>query len=124
MSLKRASYIDAEGRKKVVLIPEEAGQEQVEMGIPVGPPSLADLNLPEELEVRLNNELVNRGILTPIEALRNRTEISLAIQSALKLDVDKIIKMYTGPDFKNAKPARELTVASNGSNPRQQRRRR
>ena len=125
MSLKRASWTDPEGRKKVVLIPEES--DQPEMGIPVGPPPLTDLDLPLELEVRLNNELVNRGIITPVEALRNRAEISLAIQSALKLSVDRIIQMYTGPDFKNAKPAREPVVSTNGSIPRpqqQQRRRR
>lgn len=122
MSLKRASWIDTEGRKKVVLIPEES--DQPEMGIPVGPPPLTDLGLPLELEVRLNNELVNRGILTPVEALKNRAEISLAIQSALKLDVDRIIQMYTGPDFKNAKPAREHVIVSNGSRPQQPQRRR
>ena len=122
MSLKRASYVDIEGRKKVVLIPEES--DQPEMGIPVGPPDLTELNLPLELEVRLNNELVNRGILTPIEALKNRAEISLAIQSTIKLDVDRIIQAYTGPDYKNAKPAREPMVTSNGSSPRPQRRRR
>lgn len=124
MSLKRASYIDPEGRKKVVLIPEESNE--AEIGIPVGPPPLSELGLPLELEVRLNNELVNRGIITAIDALKNRTEISLAIQSTLKLDVDRIIQMYTGPDFQNAKPAREPVIASNGSVPRpqQQRRRR
>lgn len=122
MSLKRASWIDPEGRKKVVLIPEES--DQPEMGIPVGPPPLTELDLPLELEVRLNNELVNRGILTPAEALKNRAEISLAIQSALKLDVDRIIQMYTGPDFKNAKPAREPVINTNGFRPQQQQRRR
>lgn len=122
MSLKRASWIDPEGRKKIVLIPEES--DQAEMGIPIGPPALTELGLPLELEVRLNNELVNRGILTPVEALRNRAEISLAIQSALKLDVDKVVLMYIGSDYKNAKPAREPVVVSNGTRPQQQQRRR
>ena len=122
MSLKRAEYKDAEGRKKVVLIPEES--DQAEMGIPVGPPDLTELGLPLELEVRLNNELANRGILTAVDALKNRVEISLAIQSVLKLDADRIINVYTGPDFTNAKPAREPVVTSNGSIPQPQRRRR
>ena len=122
MSLKRASWIDPEGRKKVVLIPEES--DQAEMGIPVGPPDLTGLDLPLELEVRLNNELVNRGIITDIDAIRNRNEISLAIQSVLKLDVDRVLNAYLPPDFKNAKQAREPVVISNGSQPQQQRRRR
>ena len=124
MSLKRSSWIDPEGRKKIVLIPEESGEDQAEMGIPVGPPSFAELELPTEIEVRLNNELANRGILTTVDALKNRAEISLAIQSALKVDVDRIIQMYTGPEFKNAKPAREPVVISNGSQPQQARHRR
>lgn len=121
MSLKRTSWTDSDGRKKVVLIPEES--DQAEMGIPVGPPSLAELGLPLELEVRLNNELANRGILTATDALRGRAEISLAIQSVLKLDADRIIQVYVGPDFKNAKPAREPVVVNPGPQPQQRRRR-
>lgn len=121
MSLKRASWTDPEGRKKVVLIPEES--DQAEMGIPVGPPDLTKLGLPLELEVRLNNELVNRGIITDIDALRNRSEISLAIQSALKLDANRVLDMYLPEGFQNAKPAREPVVTSNGNQPQQRRRR-
>ena len=124
MSLKRASWTDSEGRRKFVLIPEEAGEEQAEMGIPVGPPSLAELNLPIELEVRLNNELASRGILTAVDALKGRAEILQAIQSAIKVDVDRVLQMYVGSDFQNAKPAREPVAVSNGSQPQQQRRRR
>lgn len=124
MSLKRASWKDSDGRIKVVLIPEDAGEEQAEMGIPLGPPSLLGLNLPEEIEIRLNNELANRGILTANEALRNRQEIMSAIQSALKLDIDRVIGMYVGSDFSNAKPAREPVVATSRPPVQQQRRRR
>ena len=124
MSLKRTSWIDSDGRKKIVLLPDDTGEENAEMGIPLGPPSLAELDLPPELEVRLNNELVNRGIITAVDALKNRAEISLAIQSVLKLDVNRIIQMYTGPDYKNAKPAREPVMNTNGSRPQQQQRRR
>ena len=123
MSLKRASWTDPEGRKRVVLIPE-GREEDAEMGIPVGPPSFAELELPSDMEIRLNNELVNRGILTAADALRSRQEISLAIQSVLRLDVDRVVQMYVGSDFKNAKPAREPSVVVNGSMPQQQRRRR
>lgn len=123
MSLKRASWIDPEGRKRVVLLPEDQGAENAEMGIPVGPPSFAELNLPIEIEVRLNNELVNRNIVTTTDALKNRAEILLAIQWALKVDVDRIIQMYAGSNYKNAKPAREPVVTSNGSIPQQRRRR-
>lgn len=121
MSLKRAEWTDPDGRRKVVLIPEES--DQAEMGIPVGPPPLDELGLPLEIEVRLNNELVNRGILTAVDALRNRAEISLALQSVLKLDADRIVQTYVGPDFRNAKPAREPVVVSNGNQPQQRRRR-
>lgn len=122
MSLKRASWTDSDGRNKVVLIPEDS--DQAEMGIPVGPPPLTELGLPLDIEVRLNNELANRGILTAVDALKNRAEISLAIQSVLKVDTDRIVQAYVGPDFTNAKPAREPVVSVNGPLPQQQRRRR
>lgn len=103
MSLKRVSYTDSDGRKRVVLLPEEYSDDQAEaIGIPVGPPRLDELGLPLELEVRLNNELFHRGILEPNDALRRRPDIMGAIQSALKIDTDAIVTLYVGKDFKNA----------------------
>jgi len=132
MSLKRVMYTDSDGRKRVVLLPEEYSEDQAEaIGIPVGPPRLDELGLPLELEVRLNNELYNRGILEPNDALRKRADIMGAIQSALKIDTDIIVTLYIGKDYRNAssrksveEPKVENVIAKSTSNRQSRTRRR
>jgi hypothetical protein len=102
MSLKSVSYTDVDGRKKMVLLPEGASEKDADRGIPVGPPSLAELNLPTEIEVRLNNELFVRGIILPVDALRKRGEIVNAIQAAFKVDANSVVAAYLGRDYRNA----------------------
>lgn len=116
MALKRADYQDADGRWKAVYLPEEEPKENAEAGIPIGPPSLADLQLPPEVEVRLNNELFYRGILTPIDAIKRRQEISSAIMAALRVDTDRVHTLYVGKDFRAAKAVKqEVKQPVNGS---------
>lgn len=103
MGLQRVIYTDVEGRKKVVLLPVDAPEEEAEKGIPLGPPSLAELNLPTEIEVRLSNELFHRGIILPNDALRKRGEIQMALQAAFRIDVDSIVTQYVGRDYRNAR---------------------
>lgn len=101
MSLKKVIYKDQEGRHKVVLLPEEESEENAAIGVPVGPPDLSELGLPSDMEIRLNNELFYRGILTPQDALKKRAEVSAAIQSVLKLDTERIVVIYAGKDYRN-----------------------
>lgn len=102
MPLKRTEYIDAEGRKKVVLLPEDS-KEDPSIGIPIGPPSLTDLGLPLETEVRLSNELYHRNILTPQDALKHRDEILRAIQATLRIDAEVLLGVYLGNGHENAR---------------------
>ena len=110
MGLKNVSYTDSEGRKKAVLLPEDALEEEAELGIPLGPPNLESLNLPPEIEIRLNNELFNRGIITPNDAIKNRKGIFEAIVSVFKIDGERILAVYMGEDFRNAnqEPAEDV----------------
>jgi hypothetical protein len=101
MGLKNAIYTDDTGRKHSVLLPEGVPEEEAEKGIPLGPPDLTELGLPEEIGVRLHNELFYRGIITGNDALRNRPSIMSAIQSCLKLSVDNVLGIYLGKDYKN-----------------------
>lgn len=103
MSLKRVDYTDQDGRKKAVYLPEDALEEDPASGIPIGPPPLAALELPLEIEVRLNNELYHRNILTGLDALKHRDEIGRALQAALRADLDRVLTMYLGEDFKTAR---------------------
>jgi hypothetical protein len=103
VALQRIIYTDTEGRKKIVLLPAGTPETEAEKGIPVGPPSLAELNLPTDIEVRLNNELFHRNLIEPRDLVRRRQEVLYAIQSALKLDVDSILAVYVGRDYSNAR---------------------
>lgn len=103
MALRRTTYTDEEGRIRAVLLPEGELNINAHMGIPVGPPSLVTLGLPLDVEVRLNNELFYRGILTAQDATRRRPEIVAAIQSAFKVDAEKVVVLYAGRDYRNAK---------------------
>lgn len=106
MALQRFTYTDEKGRKKYVLLPEGASEDEVTMGVPVGPPSLEDLNLPEEIEVRLNNELYHRNIVTLADALKNRAGIVSALQATFKVDAGSIVNVFLGKDYQIASPER------------------
>lgn len=103
MSLKRAVYKDDRGMFRVVMLPDNVSEDEAPHGIPLGPPNLSELGLPEEMEVRLSNELYYRDILTPVDAVKNRAGIASAIQSVLKLDADRIVTLYAGKDYQNAR---------------------
>jgi hypothetical protein len=120
MPLKQVSYKDTDGRYRTVLLPESEPEEFAELrGILIGPPDLSELGLPTDIEVRLNNELYHRGIIDAKSATRNRQEIVYAIQSALKVDADRIIGVYLGRSLENGSKVTEKlsnkTVSNRGS---------
>src|SRR5688572_20078153 len=99
MTLNRRDLQYEEGRKLEFFLPEVA--DDVAKGIPLGPPSLEELELPKEIEIQLHNELFHRGILTGRDALRNRNQLIAAVQSALKVDAERVLQAYVGKDYKN-----------------------
>ncbi len=92
--MKQASYKDEQGRQFATWLPESADDGDAEIGIPLGPPSLEALHLPEELEIRLHNQLFARGIFTHAQAKANKLNVQGAMQAVLKLDVLHIIEIY------------------------------
>lgn len=92
--MKEASYTDEKGRKWATQLPDNAVDVDAEMGIPLGPPSLEGLHLPEELEVRLHNQLFARRIFTHSQAESNKLGIQAAMQAVLKLDILHIVTIY------------------------------
>lgn len=115
--MRQVTYTDPDGRKKMVFLPEEAPESEANKGIPIGPPSLALLGLPIEIEVRLNNELFNRGIITQKDALRSREQITRAVQSVLKVDANNILMQYLGEDYKIAKSERPQVLSPIATRP-------
>lgn len=92
--MKRGSYTDSKGRKFATWLPEDAADVDADMGIPLGPPNLEQLGLPEELEIRLHNQLFARGIFTHAQAEANKLNVQAAMQAVLKLDVLHIVEIY------------------------------
>lgn len=92
--MREVTFTDFDGRKWRRLIPDEAPDEQAEYGIPVGPPPLDRLRLPLALEIRLHNELFNRGLFTERDVRRRSEELPSALRSAIGLDVQKIFECY------------------------------
>lgn len=83
-----------DGRKQKVLIPDNAPDSHAAMGVLVGPPDLDALQLPTALEVRLHNELFNRGLFTRKDVQKRPQEVFAALQSALRVDVAAIANLY------------------------------
>lgn len=91
---KFVNYEDTKGRLSIREIPDDKPLAHARYGVLVGPPDLSSLNLPEEVEVRLNNELFNRGLLTLSDARRRPAELEAALKAALKLDVQALMAAY------------------------------
>lgn len=95
MVLRTAQYEDTEGRRRRVLLPETLTDEEAEMGIPNGPPLLTALQLPADIEVKLHNELFNRGLFTLRDIRKaGRPAIQAALMAALSLDVERVLALY------------------------------
>lgn len=93
--MRQTSYEDAKGRKWAVLLPEDATDADAPMGIPLGPPSLESLDLPEDVEVRLHNQLFERRLFTQADVRARRQDIFGALQATLKVDIARIAALYT-----------------------------
>lgn len=87
-------WSDDDGRRHRVQVPEGCPEDMYPEGIPVGPPSLASLALPLQIEVRLHNQLHSRGLFSARDALRRPGELQAALQAALKLDVQTLQTLF------------------------------
>lgn len=94
--MRSVKFEDSRGRWSVRELPDDAPEEHASYGIVVGPPDLSPLNLPEEVETRLNNELFHRGIITVADVNGRRRELRTAIEAALRLDVETLHALYAG----------------------------
>lgn len=93
--MKDVTVTDIHGRKSVYSIPDDAPEWHGSMGLFKGPPDLEKLDLPIDIEVRINNQLWARGLITENDLKKRPNEIILAIQSALKIDAQKISQLYS-----------------------------
>ncbi len=92
--MKDVDYTDADGRRWRVHAPDGCPPDRYSEGIPVGPPALAALGLPLELEVRLHNVLHARKLFTLRDVLSRPKDVQAALQEALKLDMQRLQTLY------------------------------
>ena len=92
--MKNVRHTDTTGRIWVTSIPDDAPDRHASMGVPVGPPDISGLELPEPLAVRLHNALVERDILTWRQFRRNRQAVLGALKWALRADIQGLEAIY------------------------------
>lgn len=96
VTLRTVEYEDPEGRKWLRGLPDGVPDTQAVIGVPIGPPPLAALGLPLQIEVRLHNQLYARGLYTEREARSKLPDLQSAISSALRVDANELLKVYQG----------------------------
>lgn len=94
--MRQTKFTDSDGRMWARLIPDNAPESHAEMGVPLGPPSLVSLGYPSEVEIRLHNQLYQRGILVARDAA-DVMKIQAAVMAALKIDALAIQQLYLSP---------------------------
>lgn len=92
--MRLTSYVDAEGRRWVVNLPNGVPDSDAHMGLHVGPPPLTALGLPLDIEVRLHNQLFSRGILKLNDAKARRPELFAALQAAYAVDGERLLTLF------------------------------
>lgn len=97
--LKEVDWVDEEGRIWRTLIPQSVSDSEAQRGVPIGPPSLEDLELPLTLEVRLHNQLHARRLFTIKDVKARRRDVVGALLAVFKIDAQRIVGLYL-PDGK------------------------
>lgn len=92
--MRQTSYTDTLGRHWAVLLPDGVPESDARMGLPLGPPPLDDLGLPEETAIRLHNQLFARSIFSLADAKRRREELTAALQAAYAADGERLIELF------------------------------
>ena len=92
--MRKVSYTDRAGRQWATLLPDGIPDSDASTGLPLGPPSLEDLGLPKDIEVRLHNLLFERGIFTFKDAHHRGKELRVSLGVALRVNVNKLMEVY------------------------------
>jgi hypothetical protein len=86
--------IEIDSKKYKATVPDDAPKNLWNAGIIIGPPDLSGLELPPIIEVRLHNELFNRGLITELDVRKRASEVFAALQSALRVDSTRVLEAY------------------------------
>lgn len=92
MPNKQIEYRNKAGLKYLVEIPGDAPDSHASMGRVIGPPDLSGLGLPKAVELRLNNALYDRKLLTRKDI--KPMALFAALQSAYRVDETTLMNLY------------------------------
>lgn len=93
-ALVEVEYVDDDGLKWLVLIPED-DKAHPERGIPVGPPDFRFLELSPDIHKRLHNGMYDRGLIRYSDIKgRGRDQVFAAVQAAYRVDVARVTEAY------------------------------
>jgi hypothetical protein len=92
--LKLVDYEDDMGRMFKVSLPDDVPDSEAELGNPLGPPLLDNLEMPHDMMVKLHNFLFDMGIYTANQARARRQDIVSAIQRICAIHAEAIIQLY------------------------------
>lgn len=89
----QVEYVDDTGRRWAVLVPV-GHEDEAAQGVVVGPPDVRVLGWPEDVALRVHNELYVRRILTMRDARTKAAEIGAALAAALRADIQTVQALY------------------------------
>lgn len=89
----QVEYVDETGRHWAVLVPD-GHEDEAAQGVVIGPPDVRVLGWPEEIALRVHNELYARRILTLRDARAKAAEIGAALAAALRADIQTVQALY------------------------------
>lgn len=93
--MRKVEWKDERGRMFLSMLENFEDDSKASQGIVVGPPNIVDdLNLPEDVAVRLHNQLFQRKLWTLRDINKQPQQLFAALQSALNIDVQKIMSLY------------------------------
>jgi hypothetical protein len=88
--MRLIQWLDDDGYRRQSLVRDHDPDEFAEYGIPLDPPSLAELNIPEEVKLDLHNELSVRGLLTWTDVLAQQNGVTGVVKHiARKHSIDE-----------------------------------
>lgn len=96
--MKYVTFEDAQGRKFVVLLPDNAPDSHASRGVRLGPPDLRPLGLPARMEIALNNQLFSRGLIERSDYMRKPEEVRNALLAVFRVDVQTIQALFDRAD--------------------------
>ncbi|NIM52297.1 MAG: hypothetical protein GTO22_24140 [Gemmatimonadales bacterium] len=79
--MRLIQWLDDDGYRRQSLVRDDDPDDMAEYGIPLDPPSLAELDIPEEVKRDLHNELSVRGLLTWTDVMAQQNGVTGVVKA-------------------------------------------